>query len=186
MLKKAFLDIDTQNDFVIPEGKLYVDGAVKLIPGLARMAYFIGENNLKVLGSYDWHIEDDIEFAVFPKHCIRMTQGSMPVIDVDGDCPLYFEKATYDIFSNPDAEKALMETAMEYIVYGVALDICVKAAIEGLLERKKEVSLIVDLTEAVDKAKGHELVKEWQGKGVKMRFLEDVLKMDVDKLKEVV
>lgn len=185
MKKFAFLDIDTQFDFMVPEGRLYVQGADKLLPGIARIAHFIGENKLAILGSYDWHKENDPEFKVFPKHCVEMTHGAMPVIDIEGEKMMYFEKVTPDLFTNPEADKVIKETAATYIVFGVALDICVKAAIDGLLARGKKVWLIVDLTESINPEKGHQLIEQWIKKGVEMQFLDKILKMDPDKLKEV-
>ena len=186
MLKYAFMDIDTQFDFMVPEGKLYVPGAVDLIPGIARLAHFIGKNKLAVCGSYDWHVKDDPEFKRFPEHCVKFTTGAMPLMDIEGEKMAYFEKTTPDIFSNKKADGIIKEVAESYIVFGVATDICIKYVVDGLLERGKHVVLIIDLIKGIDKKKSTELVNGWVMRGVATTTLEDMLKNNPDELKEVV
>ena len=49
----VFVDVDTQADFLLPGGRLYVPGAEKLLPTLARLRDFAEQHNIPVLTSTD-------------------------------------------------------------------------------------------------------------------------------------
>jgi nicotinamidase/pyrazinamidase len=92
----------------------------------------------------------------FPPHCVKGTAGwlKMPetlperfaFVAVDASEPhvparcqaVYFEKEVYSLFANPNAAKWLERVArgerVDFVVFGVATDYCVRAAALGLLE----------------------------------------------------
>jgi nicotinamidase/pyrazinamidase len=62
---------------------------------------------------------------------------------------LYFEKEVYSLFANPLAETVVevVDAALEqprFVVFGVATDYCVKAAVLGLRQRGFRVVLLTD------------------------------------------
>ncbi|HEY9842781.1 MAG TPA: cysteine hydrolase family protein, partial [Candidatus Obscuribacterales bacterium] len=77
--KTVFVDIDTQFDFMNPEGGLYVPGAESLDGNLRRLLAYAGSHDIPVLASADAHAPDDPEFQVFPPHCVKGTPGQLRV-----------------------------------------------------------------------------------------------------------
>jgi len=63
----AFVDVDTQFDFMDPQGKLYVPGAEKLIPNLQRLTEWACRRSVPIVASADCHPADDPEFGQFPQ-----------------------------------------------------------------------------------------------------------------------
>ena len=64
----VFVDVDTQADFMLPGGRLYVPGAEKLIPTLTRLRDFAEQHSVPILTSTDAHATDDPEFQQWPPH----------------------------------------------------------------------------------------------------------------------
>ncbi len=196
MNKIAFVDVDTQYDFMKEDGNLYVPGAEGIIPSLEKLITTAGEKSIPVVGSMDAHTENDPEFEEFPPHCIKGTPGQNKIpettldtmriismaadeneVDLSPPGPVILEKKVYSLFDNKMAEPALEATGAErFIVFGVATDICVNYAIEGLLERGYKVSIVTDAVRAVDPDKGHELIKKHEQNGAKLVTTEEVLK----------
>ena len=119
--KIIFWEVDAQKDFMWPGGKLYVPGAEKIIPNIKRLVDAAQRGNVLVVSSMCAHAEDDPEFATFPLHCIRGTDGARIVFEGlttdfvtirnDATVPLpadlfeheqvVIEKQELDVFSNP-------------------------------------------------------------------------------------
>ena len=88
-------------------------------------------------------------------------------------------KNKFDMFEgNPFSAKILLSTldrcsTSRVVVYGVATDVCVKFAVEGLLKRDKEIFLVTDACAALDQDKAEELLLEWKTKGVTLITTEE-------------
>lgn len=81
--RRIVVDVDTQFDFVDPDGSLYVEaspGVREAIAGVLREAVAAGD---PVVGSVDSHAWDAWEFAQsggpFPPHCVKGTPGWLRV-----------------------------------------------------------------------------------------------------------
>lgn len=197
----GFFDVDTQFDFMRPQGALYVSGAEKLIPNLKRLVDFARINGVPVVATMDAHVPDDPEFAVFPPHCVKGTEGAAKIPDTRSMRPLHvevdtlfdlravptlsiagrdiiLEKRSYDVFTNPNAEKVLEKLAIpEYVVFGVATDYCVRAAVLGLRLRGYQVTVVSDAIAAVDiqPGDGERALREMQEAGTRFATTQEVL-----------
>lgn len=180
---RIFFDVDTQNDFMNKDGKLYVPGAHHLIEKIRGLTNLAMKYNIQILGSVDVHFGDEEHASVegelqrncgpFPDHCMIDTEGSKKInIDLMPDkqfiagwrttqkpgtwvktegVPTFFEKQTYDVFTNPFLEPTLKNMGVtEAYVYGVATDYCVKAAVLGLRKMAIPVYLVDDAVAGVD------------------------------------
>lgn len=99
----------------------------------------------------------------------------------------FFEKEVYSLFANPNANSVLVELLpysddeVEYVVFGVATDYCVKAAALGLVEFcKKEklkftVKLVTDAIAGVDKKTTKEALEEMEASGIEFVTTDKVL-----------
>lgn len=79
----VFWDVDTQFDFMRPEGRLYVPGAEDIIEKISQTRRFALENGFSIIASTDWHSTDNQEISdnpdfkqTFPPHCIADEPGS--------------------------------------------------------------------------------------------------------------
>ena len=93
----------------------------------------------------------------------------------DGD--ILFLKHWFDVFTNPNVEPVVAALAPGRIVlYGVALDVCNRYALDGLLERFPSIpiSLVTDATRAIDPARSEALLADWSARGVTMTTTDEV------------
>jgi len=184
----AFLDVDTQADFVLASGALSVPGAEALRPALAALTRLARERGLRVFGSVDRHFgtaeyrNREGELArwagPFPDHCMDGTPGQLKVPETAPANPLwlpnttavlpgiaekarshpgevYLEKQSFSVFDNPNAKHVLGAAGTggdtdRFVVYGVATDYCVRAAVLGLRAMGKEVLVVRDAIAAVN------------------------------------
>jgi nicotinamidase/pyrazinamidase len=201
-LKKAviFWDVDTQHDFMDPDGKLYVPGAEQIKPNLKRLTDFAHERQFHIVASADDHVPGHRELSeqpdfeeTFPEHCMRGTPGAEKIDETKLFAPLIVEpepiphqelarklwshggdvllrKHWFDVFTNPNADTLLQVwDPTEIVVYGVALDVCDRYAIEGFLERGiPQIHLVVDATRAIHPEKEDKLLMEWKKQDVNL------------------
>src|SRR3954451_2592880 len=71
----VFFDIDTQLDFMVPAGALYVPGAEQMLPAIARLNQFAGTHGIPLISTTDAHTENDPESRTYPPHCVKGTIG---------------------------------------------------------------------------------------------------------------
>ena len=199
MDKTIFWDVDTQYDFMMSDGKLYVPGSEEIIPALERLTDHAHRRGIRIVASADDHVPGHRELSdtpdwkeTFPEHCMRGTPGQaripatrlraplviQPTPEDPGaladrvrrhDGDILFHKHWFDVFSNPNVLPVVDALAPSRIVlYGVALDVCDKYAIEGLLRHRPGIalSLVTDATRAIDPAAGSALLQDWEGRGV--------------------
>jgi len=164
-----FVDVDTQRDFLDPDGALFIPGSGAIRPTLARLTGFARGQRIPILATACAHESDDPEFAVFPPHCLLGTDGQSRVEEtawpggdvvepgsgaIPGAIPphLTIQKRAYDVFSTPEADTIFQLYASNqptFVVYGVATDYCVRCVVDGLIERGCKVALIVDAIRGV-------------------------------------
>ena len=203
----VFWDVDTQVDFMLPSGSLAVPGAEALRPNLARLTDAARAAGIPIVHTADDHdphdpeIADDPDFVeTFPAHCLRGTAGAerLPetaaapgAVDIPPDgagvdlsaaasaAEIVLRKNRFDAFSNPAAASLLRTLAPErVVVYGVALEVCDRYAIEGMLAQGGgiEIVLVEDAVAALDPVAGAALVEDWRGRGVRIATTDEVLK----------
>jgi nicotinamidase/pyrazinamidase len=185
-----FWGVDTQADFMLPGGKLYVPGAEKLLPNIARLTNAAREGRVFLVSHGCYHSPDDPEFQVFPAHCVQGTPGSdfvthamtdrvvrVPNTSAGGlphDLMEYqqilLEKQTLDIFESWHAHSLVerLPREAEFAVFGVVTEYCVRFAAKGLLARGRAVSVVEDAIETLEVAQGRRTLLELQALGAKL------------------
>lgn len=89
---------------------------------------------------------------------------------------LLFEKQSYDVFTNPAFEVFLqMADVKEAIVYGVAADYCVKAAVLGMQKRGIQCYVVEDAIKGVAPETTKSALEEMLEAGAKFVKTSDVL-----------
>jgi nicotinamidase/pyrazinamidase len=178
-MKTVFVDVDTQIDFLFPAGALYVPGAERLLPAIARLNHFAAAQGIPLISTTDAHREDDPEFRQWPPHCVAGTTGQLkPAETLVGAGQIIVEKQALDVFSNPDFP-ALLDSlgADRYVVYGVAAEYCVRCAITGLLATGKQVALVTDAIAAVNSEDGARALAEFAARGGSLTTLGEVTEL---------
>jgi len=187
-----FFDVDTQKDFMLPSGSLYVPGAERIVPQLRWLFDFAEKNEVNVISSTDAHEENDPEFETFPKHCVRGTDGQRKLDDTLMLHPLTFsnspvnrnlldcvnrhrqiivEKQTIDVFSNPVMERLLRALPSRAVVFGVTTEYCVKCACMGLRSRSVQTVVVSDAVKALSPQTEKEAIEEMRAAGVEFTTL---------------
>lgn len=93
------------------------------------------------------------------------------------DRDLFLHKEEFSCFTgNADATEAVLDELGDapLVVYGVALDVCVRHAVEGMLDRGRDVSLVEDATWGLGLEPAEELIRRWEGRGLKRVTVEEV------------
>jgi len=181
-MKTVFVDVDTQIDFLFPAGALYVPGAERLLPSIARLNHFAAAQGIPLISTADAHSEDDPEFRQWPPHCVAGTIGQRkPAETMVGVGQIIVEKQALDVFSNPDFPALLGSLAADrYVVYGVATDYCVRCAVTGLLATGKPVALVTDAIAAVNPEAGARTLAEFIARGGTFTTVDELTKRTVD------
>jgi len=168
-----FWNVDTQVDFVEPEGKLYVPGAELLKPVWAKIISLATANNIRVVNTADFHYPQSAELSdtpdfisTFPEHCMANTLGAeyisetLPVAsfvvdwnrdylsldDAIDNRNIVIRKDAFDVFAgNPYTEEIVKMIAPKtVIVFGVTTNVCVNDAVIGLAKRVDRVFVVED------------------------------------------
>ena len=197
----VFWDVDTQRDFMLPGGKLYVPGAEKLIPNLKRLVDAARDGRVFLASDADVHSPDDEEFQHWPPHCLRGTPGAEIIPETLTDNyvrianraearvpteprkykQVILEKQTLDVFDNPHTETVLERLSAgvakgpEFVVFGVVTEYCVRLAAKGLLERGHRVALVTDAIETLNREDGKRTLEELQGMGARLITTDEAL-----------
>jgi nicotinamidase/pyrazinamidase len=142
----VFWDVDTQVDFMRPEGKLYVPGAVEIGSALAALTKAATRPGIVRVASVCDHVLEDDEISdtpdfrnTFPPHCLRGTPGQAKVPETALVDPLVvpnrpedpalvasrlarhagevlIEKNHFDVFTNPNTSAVLDALAPDTVV----------------------------------------------------------------------
>ncbi|HEX2094266.1 MAG TPA: isochorismatase family cysteine hydrolase [Longimicrobiaceae bacterium] len=193
--------VDVQNDFMLPEGRLYVHhlfdpsdaGAVQARERIEDAVAWMREHCDVLVYTGDWHGPGDAEIdpvspdaarGTYPPHCMGLSDDPEerrgaeildsirpedPVVLPRGATPeqarevartavrerrpVFVRKERFSVFEgNPGAEalleelKTLLGEPLEIVVVGVARDVCVTQAVDGMLARGYRTVAVRDAT----------------------------------------
>ena len=201
-MRRVLWDVDTQVDFMRPDGKLYVPGAEEVAPAMGTLVAAAREAGIVHVASADDHeltddeISDEPDFSTtYPPHCLRGTRGARRVPETEQvePVPLGLElvperylrgreflllKKSFDVFTNPHAALLLERLQPEEVVlFGVATDVCDAAAILWMLERGWRVRFVEDAARGLDESRTASLLQDWSARGVAFSTVDEVLSL---------
>jgi nicotinamidase/pyrazinamidase len=193
-------DVDTQVDFMLPDGKLYVPQAEETVPAMARLVEAARAAGIVHVASADDHELTDEEISeqpdyrtTYPPHCLRGTRGARKIPETEQRDPVpvtfarlperYFDgreflllKKSFDVFTNPNTERLLDRFDRdEIVVFGVATDVCDDAAIRGFLERGRKVRFVEDAARGLDEGRVAACTAAWREGGVEFTTADQVV-----------
>ena len=184
----VFFDVDTQVDFMRPEGRLYVPGAERIVLNLERLMKCARANDVPVISSADAHSPDDPEFGTWLPHCVIGTAGQQRIPETMLPEPVIIpcrpgafqpperrvgqfivEKPTYSVQDNPNFDALLQALGVRRaVVFGVATEFCVLASALAMRQRGVKVDVVVDAIKSITEDGGGEAVTKMEAAGVRM------------------
>jgi nicotinamidase/pyrazinamidase len=196
--KIVFWEVDAQQDFMLPGGKLYVPGAERIIPNIRRLVDAAQKARVLLVSSACAHAANDPEFVTFPSHCIRGTEGARIVpegltkdhliipnreklplpADLFDHAQIVIEKQALDVFSNPHTNEIVERLGPEvtYVVFGVVTEYCVHFAAKGLLDRGRKVFVVEDAIETLKAEESERALGELKAMGAQLITTDETIR----------
>ena len=195
--RHLLLDIDTQRDFLLAEGRACVKNHSIVLANIRRIMAWSRRTHIPIISTAEVHPDNNGESAI--SYCIDGTNGqrkisytlmnnraSFPADDLNA-LPadlwrsyrqIILHKRCTDPFDEPRIERLLSEVqADEFILMGAGTEDAVKATALGLLHRSKKVSIIVDALGSYNKKEAKLAVRKMKTKGAKLMITEDLAGM---------
>src|ERR671925_1887748 len=200
MAGRILWDVDTQVDFMLPHGKLYVAEAEQTAPAMKHLVEAARAAGIVHVASADDHELTDSEISeqpdfqtTYPPHCLRGTRGARKIVETEQEDPVPITlerlperylagreflllKKSFDVFTNPNTDRLLERLdSDEIVVFGVATDVCDDAAIRGFLERGRKVRFVEDAARGLDEGRVTACTAAWREQGVEFTTADEVI-----------
>ncbi len=151
-MPNAIIVVDMLVGFLEPGHNLYCgDNSRRIIPNVIDLLKRETATGARVLYVADNHELDDLEFEMFPVHCVKGTDETRVIGELsefDGD---YIPKNRYSGFFNTDLEDRLAELRpKKLILVGVCTNICVMHTAADARNRDYAVEIPVDCVASFD------------------------------------
>ncbi len=202
-----FWNVDTQKDFVEPNGKLYVQDAEKLKPKWEQLTRLAEKNSIRVVNSADHHFYNSPELdsspdyiKTFPEHCMAGTEGAEYVKETAPEDAVIFDwnkeylitpeilnldkfrnfiirKDAFDVFSGNPWTKKILRMIKPDTV--VVYGVTTNVCVDYAVKGlNRKVKNIIVIEDAIKELPKIPLpFKNWEKKGVKLMQLDDFLHM---------
>jgi nicotinamidase/pyrazinamidase len=184
----VFLDVDTQVDFMLPSGRLYVPHAEEIIPNLAELMSWARDHRIPIISSADTHAPDDPEFAQWPPHCVVGTPGQRRIPETlfpdavlvenrpgafqapqEWVGQIIVEKRVYDFTTNVNTDPILASLGQaHFVVFGVATEYCVLSGVLALRRRNLPVAVVQDAIRPISEEGGRKAIEEMVAAGAQL------------------
>ena len=151
-MANAVLVVDMVVGFLEPGHNLYCgDEAREIIPNVKRLIEAEQAKGSKVFFICDTHDPDDLEFRMFPVHCVRGTEEAEVIPELSGYQGEVIRKRRYSAFFGTDLEERLAKLNPDkLIVCGVCTDICVMHTTADARNRDYDVEVPTDCVATFD------------------------------------
>ena len=203
--KTIFWEVDVQADFMFPGGKLYVPGAEKIIPNVNRLGDVCRQGHVFLISETDAHSVNDPEMQQWPVHCLKGTPGAEIISEAralnhlvvpnqpgfafpenfDAYQQVVLEKNTLNIFDNPNTDVMLgrlhgirpqaFASDVEFVIFGVVTEYCVRCTAEGLLRRGRRVAIVTDAIQTLNPVEGRKTLEDLRSRGARLITTEEAL-----------
>jgi len=192
--RHLLLDIDTQRDFLLAEGRACVRNHTEVLANIRRIIAWSRCKHIPIISTAEAHPNNNGESAL--AYCIDGTNGqrkisytllsnraSFPADDLNAlPADLWrsyrqviLHKRCTDPFNEPRIERLLSELQVdEFILVGAGAEEAVMATALGLLHRSKKVSVVVDALGAYNTKKAKLALRKMKAKGAKLIATKDL------------
>ncbi len=151
-MARAVLVIDMLRGFLEEGHHLYCGAEARnIIPRVQALLESELARGSTVLFLCDRHAPDDLEFKMFPPHCVEGTPEADIIPELAGYPGETIAKTRYSAFFGTTLEERLAELGPDrVIVCGVCTDICVNHTVADARNRDYEVEVPVDCVASFD------------------------------------
>ena len=151
-MPNAVLVVDMLVGFLEPGHNLYCgDDSRKIIPHVRGLIEEEQARGSRVFFICDSHAPDDLEFQMFPVHCVEGTEEAEIIKELSGYNGEVIRKRRYSAFFGTDLEQRLAALRPEkIIVSGVCTDICVMHTTADARNRDYPVEVPIDCVATFD------------------------------------
>ena len=160
--KTAVIVVDMQNDFVKPEGKLYVPTAQQTVEPIRRLLEKARNAGVRVFYTQDTHYDNDPEYKIWGEH-VRYGTWGWEIIDElkprEGD--IVVRKTRYDGFYGTPLDDLLRIYGIEnLVIVGTVANICVLHTAASAALRWYKVIVPVDGISALNEFDMHAALRQ--------------------------
>lgn len=150
MSKEVIIVVDMLKGFLEKGYPLYCGGDARtIIPNVVSLLK--DKKEAEIIYVCDNHAEDDREFKMFPKHCVKGSVESEIIDELKPFKGRVIPKTRYSGFYNTSLEDVLKEIAPEKVtVVGVCTDICVMHTVADLRNRDYSVEVPANCVASFD------------------------------------
>jgi len=124
----ALIIVDMQNDFVKPEGKLFVPTAPQTVPAIKELLEKARKAGVLRIYTQDTHYPGDPEFTIWGEHVLKGSWGWEIIDELKPKVPeeIVIEKMRYDGFFGTSLDHILRVYGIRNVVIvGTVANICV-------------------------------------------------------------
>lgn len=182
-----FLDLDTQKDFLYPDGAAYLAGGERILAVLGKLTQFARERELPLISTVCIHEEAEDRYHGLPAHCRRGRGGAAKAPEtlllshhtlenvlldrnmaqlVEKYDQLILEKEDFGLFANPNAVRLLPCLGKNAFVYGCLEESLVRS-VQALLARKVHPVIVEDACAFLQPAAARKMLASIESQGVR-------------------
>ncbi len=138
--------------FLVDGNNLYCgDEAREIIPRVRRLIEAEQARGSSVIFICDTHDPDDLEFEMFPVHCVRGTEEAELIPELRDYDGIRLQKRRYSAFFDTTLDAMLAELSPDkLIICGVCTDICVLHTAADARNRDYKVDIPTDCVASFD------------------------------------
>lgn len=184
--KRILIDVDTQQDFFLAEGRMCVRNHRRVLANIRRVMAWARREHTRVISTALIHHPNDhhepycligtegvrkLRYTLRHRHLVFDADDNtdLPRDNVNGYEQIVLYKRTTDPFEEPRAERILTEAkANELVVIGGPTETAVLKTVLGLLVRQKNVIVVYDAIGSLDKGAAEVALRKMQAKGARL------------------
>jgi nicotinamidase-related amidase len=184
--KRILIDVDTQKDFFLADGKACVRNHRRVLANIRRVMAWTRRDQVRIISTVQCHNpnghDGDVCLSGTPGVCKvpytlrnrRLTFEAGDTTDFSRDLlqkedQLILCKRTIDPFDEPRAERILTEAkATEFVVIGGSTETSVLYTVLGLLTRGKSVTVLIDAVGSGEKSAAEIALRKMKAKGARL------------------
>ena len=150
-MANAVLVVDMVVGFLEEGHNLYFEGYREIVPNIRRLIEAEQAAGSEVFFLCDTHVPNDLEFKMFPVHCVEGTEEPELIDEMSGYEGQVVRKRRYSAFHDTDLGQRLAELDPDkLIICGVCTDICVMHTAADARNRDYVVEVPVDCVATFD------------------------------------